>query len=173
MLHLLIYVIFIICAYVCKKADFRRAKRLRRRLLVEENEPEAWCPICYADFTAGDEVFFHHFLKWTSLSSLPLQLMYPGCHDLHVAHSDCLMEWFARSALSPLSHFHHCHTIVAIVALSPLSPLPHGVVCQVSIVTFATAYQFQFPGAWPVPPADQWSKAREHESTGGKKEGKK
>ena len=65
--------------------------RLRCRL-VEEYEPEAWCPICYADYAAGDKVF-HHF---NPSSSPSLQLMYPGCHDLHVAHSACLREWFAR-----------------------------------------------------------------------------
>ena len=79
--------------------DLAIVSRLRCRL-VEEDEPEAWCPICYADYAAGDKVF-HHFILISSphllISSSPsLQLMYPGCHDLHVAHSACLREWFAR-----------------------------------------------------------------------------
>ena len=73
--------------------DLAIVSRLRCRL-VEEDEPEAWCPICYADYAAGDKVF-HHFILISSSPSL--QLMYPGCHDLHVAHSACLREWFARS----------------------------------------------------------------------------
>ena len=66
-------------------ASIRKTRQQRRRL-VEENEPEASCPICFEDYAVGDEVF-HHFKS-------SCELPFP---------SPAAVSWMSRLARGTLS----------------------------------------------------------------------